>query len=356
MEKKERQSVTQIQSELNRILKHRTNSEACLFNLIVYTQEPQRTAYFTEVVNMIRKQFPCRIIFITENRSSKENDFQVHTVCEKDVDGGGFLCDQIFIQVSGQDIQQVYFLLFPLLVPDLPIYLLWGQDPTTEYTILPNLEHFATRLIFDAETTEDLQQFSRNMLNRMHSSSIQIIDMNWARIGGWREILAQIFDSSERLDQLANSNSIEFFYNDLPSELFNHPDTQAVYLQAWLASRLQWKFIKAEKENGSQIIYYQSCDQSRYIRLTPKTATDFESQDILGAEIYGNNGYECHIKRSSPEQVNIQSSNQFQCGLPFVLLMPILGSGRNFMQEIFYQKISNQYEPMLQLISLTRWS
>lgn len=343
---------------LNQILKKALTCEgtrACLFNLIVYTHEARRTAYFTEMVKMIRAQFPCRIIFITANTSAKKDGFKVTTLSEsKPANDDG--CDQIFIEASGQDIQRIYFLLFQLFVPDLPIYLLWGEDPTKDYTILPHLENFATRLIFDGEATEDLQQFSRDMLNRLDSSSFQIIDMNWARIEGWREVLAQIFDSSERLDQLAQANSIEIFYNNTPSELFIHPDTQAVYLQAWLASRLKWQLLKLEKQNESLIIHYKSSNQEHSIRLTPMINPKFESEDILGIEVLGDKGYECHMKRIRTEQVKVQSSNQSECELPFLLLMPTLQSGRNFMQEIFFQKMSDHYESMLHLISLTRWN
>lgn len=359
MEKKQNSSLD-IQTELNCLLKAQSDSEgarACLFNLIVYTHEPRRTAYFNEMVKMIKTQFPCRIIFITGNPSAKENYLHFRTTTEKNPDGSGFVCDQIFIEAAGQDINRVYFLLLPLFVPDLPIYLLWGQDPTIEYTILPHLEYFTTRLIFDAETSDDLKLFSQNMLNRIESCAIQIIDMNWARIGGWREVLAQIYDSPERLEQLATANNIEFIYNDRPSELFIYPEIQAIYLQAWLASRLEWHFVRAEKENGSQILYYQSNTQKNCrIQLTPKSDSKFEPEEILWMEVQGDNGYECHIKRISVDQVKVQASNQFQCELPFLLLMPTLRSGRSFMQEIFYQKASKQYEPMLKLISLVRWS
>jgi glucose-6-phosphate dehydrogenase assembly protein OpcA len=354
-----KQNSPNIQAELNRLLKSQANSEgakACLFNLIVYTDEPRRTTYFHELVKMIKTQFPCRIIFIQGNPSAKENIFRVHAKTEKNPDGSGFACDQIFIEAAGQDVNRVYFLLLPLFIPDLPIYLLWGQDPTTEYTILPHLEHFATRLIFDAEATEDLQQFSRDMLNRMHSSSIQIVDMNWARIGGWRDVLAQIYDSPERFEQLATAHNIELIYNDRPSELFVHLDIQAIYLQAWLASHLEWQFLRAEKENESQVLYYQSNQKERRVQLTPRTDSHFESEEILAMEVKGSNGYEGHIKRISSDQVKVQASNQFQCELPFLLLMPTLRSGRSFMQEIFYQRTSGQYELMLKLISLVKWS
>lgn len=344
--------------ELNRILKKALNCEgerACLFNLIVYTHEARRTAYFTEMIKMIRTQFPCRIIFITANTSAKNDDFKVSSLSDENSEKGIGACDQIFIEASGQDIQRIYFLLFPLFVPDLPIYLLWGEDPTKDYTILPHLENFATRLIFDAEATEDLQQFSRDMLNRMESSSFQIVDMNWARIEGWREVLAQIFDSPERFDQLAKANHIEVFYNDTPSELFIHPDTQAVYLQAWLASRLKWQFLSIEKEKSSLVIHYKSENKGHSIQLTPMVDAKFESEDILTIEVMGD-GYECHMKRIRNEQVKVQASNQSECQLPFLLLMPTLRSGRNFMQEIFFQKMSDHYASMLHLISLTRWN
>lgn len=353
-------SKNNIPAELNRILKAPANSEgakACLFNLIVYSQEPLLQAYFADIVKMIRTQFPCRIFMITGNPSAKENEFHVKTLTEKNPDGTGFLCDEIYIDAAGQDVNRVPFLLLPLLVPDLSTYLLWGRDPTTEQSILPHLEHFATRLIFDAKTTEDLQQFSREMLTRMNSSPIQIIDMNWARIGGWREILAQIYDSAERLEQLATATHIELKYNGQQGGLFIHPETQAIYLQAWLASRLEWQFQKAEKDNGSQVLYYQNTHQKPcQIHLTPLSNANFEAEEILEIEVQGESDYEGHIKRISPDQVKIQASNQYECGLPFLLLMPTLRSGRSFMQEIFYQKASGQYKEMLELVSLVKWS
>lgn len=347
------------QDERNQLLKLQTRgdgSKACLFNLIVYTQESRRTQYFKEIVKMIMTQFPCRIIFIQGNPTSKENDFRVQINTETTQSEQGLTCDQIFIEASGQDIKQVYFFILPLFVPDLPIYLLWGQNPLSEQTIFPHLEHFATRLIFDSETSEDLQQFSRDMLKRISASSIQIVDMNWARIEGWREIIAEIFDSPERLEQLVKADLIQIFYNDRPSELFLHPETQAIYLQAWLASRLGWQFEKANQEQHPNVLYYQSPHSSHRIELIPQANQEFEAEEILEIRVRGPDGYECDLKRTNFDQVEMHASNQFQCELPLVLLMHILQSGRNFMQEIFFQKTSEHYVAMLKLISLVKWS
>lgn len=328
--------------------------KACLFNLIIYTLDPKRTAYFSEMVNIIKNQFPCRIIFIQGNPLGKNNELSIKTE-----NGGktqkGFTSDQIYIEASGQAFYQVYFLLLPLLVPDLPIFLLWGQNPTTEYTLLPRLELFSTRLIFDAETTEDLQQFSREMLIRLNSSSIQIADMNWAKIAGWREVFAQIFDSEERMEQLASSHVIDIIYNDNRSEELLHPNIQALYFQAWLASRLGWQLLKVEKIADTQTITYQSKQMIRKVCLCHKKNERFDPEDILSIEIQGDMGYACHITRQSATQISVQASNQYQCELPLTLLMPTLLSGRSFMQEIFYQKMSEQYGQMLEKLCTVKW-
>jgi glucose-6-phosphate dehydrogenase assembly protein OpcA len=356
MEIKQNTPSDDIQEKLNRLRTPGFGEEnkACLFNLIVYAHETRRTQYFKEVVKTIMSQFPCRIFFIEGNPSSKEDYFRVQISTEKSQDEKGIICDQVFIEAAGQDINRVYFLLLPLFVPDLPIYLLWGQDPATEYSILPHLQHFATRLIFDSETSEELQLFSYDMLNRIGSSN-QIVDMNWARIGGWREVIAETFDSRERFDLLTTANNIQVTYNDRPSDLFLHPKTQAIYLQAWLVTRLGWHFQNAEKKDLSQIINYQSSQGIHQIQLDPKTNENFESGEILGLTVEGSN-YICHLKRLDNDQVEVQASNQFECDLPFTLYMPTLRSGRSFMQEIFYQKTSDQYLPTLQLISLVKWS
>lgn len=346
------------QKEITRLLKSQHNGErpkACLFNLIVYSHEARRTESLKEIVRMVASQFPCRIIVIQCNPDSKVNDLKVKITTEKTNAECTIACDHIMIEASGLEINKVYFLLLPLFVPDLPVYLLWGEDPTTENTILPHLQRFATRLIIDSESTNDLQMFCWDIQNRMQSSTLQIVDMNWARIGGWREVLAHIFDSQERFKQLTEVKTIEIFYNDRPSDVLLHPDIQSIYLQAWLASRLKWEYQKAEKENQSQVIFYRSGDSIRKIKLTPKTDQKYQAEEIVGLLFQGSD-YECGLKRISTDQVQVHASNQSECVLPFILIMPTLKSGRSFMQEIFYQKVSEHYAPVLNLMSLVKWS
>ena len=349
-------ALARLKIDCNQVLKQQDLSQPCLFNLIVYTQETHSIRYLQAMVEMILSQFPCRIIFIQEHLSDKgkeTSELQMEMKQKKEKD---FSCEQVFINVSEKEIDQVYFLLLPLLVPDLPIYVFWGQDPTTSHSLFPHLEKMATRLFFDSETTDDLQKFSQGLLSRLQNTSIQIVDMNWARITGWREVFAQVFDCVERLTQLETAQQIQIIYNNRPSELSFYPMIQAIYFQAWIASRLGWTFQKAEKRDHRDILTYRKNEQSHQIELIPQVDENFEAEEILEIKINGLDGYENQLKRTEADQVKVHAHNQSECELPFTLLMPSFRSARTFMQEIFFQQTHAHYPPLLNLMCAVKWS
>jgi glucose-6-phosphate dehydrogenase assembly protein OpcA len=332
-----------------------SKSKACLFNLIVYAQDSHHIENFNEIINMIMKQLPCRIIFIQADVSTSTNSYlKVKTVSEPLKDNKNVSFDKILIEAGGNELDKVSFIVLPYLIPDIPIYLLWGRDPLHEKTILPKLKHYATRLIFDSECTDNLRDLSQALLEQMNGLGIQILDLNWARTGGWREVIAKTFDSEERFNQLKNANTVKIKYNNISSPTFFHPETQAIYLQAWLASRLGWTFNKTEKNHETLSIYYQG-SQPVKMELIPEKREDFPSEDLLEIEVSDQNDYVCTITRKSENHVVVHSSNQVQCQIPFSLLLPTL-KGRTFIQDVFYHRISSHYAPMLQLISLAQWS
>ncbi len=330
-----------------------TRMKACLFNLIVYTHEPRRTDYFKQVVDLIIGQFPCRIFFIIAEQEASHNTPSVELLTTPLKSNAALTCDYMIIKASGESINEVPFLILPFFVPDLPIYLLWGQDPTTENAILPHLLLYATRLIFDSECTKNLRRFSQDMLSKLHLTSIPMIDMNWTRSSGWREIFAQTFDTRERVEQLAGAEKVIISYNDYPDPLFFHPETQAIYFQAWLACRLKWKFLRSSKDEDFNI-FYESKEGPVHIQLKAESHKEFPSEELLKVEITGKKDYHCLLERSADQQVIFKASNQNQCELPFSLMLSNIDSGRAFMQEMFYQKMSDHYSSMLTLISQTK--
>lgn len=319
--------------------------KACLFNLILFSKDPQRTTYFQDVVRLIGTQFPCRVIFIQEVKASS---LKVSVSVETREEAPGLICEQIFLEAGHQELARIPFIILPLIVPDLPIYLLWGQDPLTEKVILPTLQPYASRLIFDSEGSDNLQLFAQNMLKLLKNHPTQITDMNWARMGGWRQVLAQTFDCQERVDQLSSSKTIKIIYNNRVTDLTLHPQRQALYLQAWLAVQLGWEFDRIEHDQASIRLYYKNGPD---VILEGKVESHFSSEEILEIEMTDQAHFLYSFKRKGPEQVIIYCNTMDRCELPFTLLLPNIWSGRVFMREVLYHPTSVQYAHMLELIS-----
>ncbi|MBA3723176.1 MAG: glucose-6-phosphate dehydrogenase assembly protein OpcA [Parachlamydiaceae bacterium] len=326
-----------------------SNLKASLFNLVIFTHEPRRTAYFQDIAQMIAKQFPCRIIFIQADNSVKEPYLRVKLQNNKDK--FGMNCDFISIEVGGSYLDRVRFLILPYFITDLPIYLLWGQDPTIETAILPYLQNDSTRLVFDPECSENLQKFSQRLLKQHETSPVEITDMDWARLRGWREVLNKVFDCQERIDQLNSSKIIKIIYNNRPSDPFFHPQTQAFYFQAWLAAQLKWEFVEMKKENDNTTLYYTLGKHQIKIILQGESRQHLPTEEILEFEASNQSNFLYCLTHKGENQVLVHCNTIDRCELPFTLFLPNISSGRTFMQEIFYKKTSEQYFHMLKMIS-----
>lgn len=272
--------------------------KACLFNLIIYTQDFHRIPYFQEIIQSIIDKFPCKIIFIKGN-SDPFQDY-LHTEMTRATIRIGdqeIICDQFIIDVSHKNLTKVPFFILPQLIPDLPIYLLWGQDPTQEHEILPHLHRFADRVIFDSEATESLQDFSKKMIEQVKKMKGEIVDMNWVRLGGWRNVLLQTFDTKDRINWLANSRQIKIVYNVIDNPSIQHQETQSIYLQAWLATQLKWKFSSLEAHEKNTRIIYKNKRGEITIDLIIQTEPSLSPGDLLSIEVVCENNHSFNMVR-----------------------------------------------------------
>ncbi|MDP1879700.1 MAG: glucose-6-phosphate dehydrogenase assembly protein OpcA [Parachlamydiaceae bacterium] len=330
--------------------------KACLFNLIIYMNDAQRTDYFKEITAHLIKQFPCRIFFIEKVENPTKDELELKITTDVNENNRGLNCDHIYIRASEKNLYRVPTLILPLFVPDLEIYTIWGEDPTLENPILPYFEKLAKKLVFDAKGVEDLQEFTRNILKRIESSSSEIVDMTWARINGWREVLSQTYDSPERLEQLETAHSIKITYHQPHDCQALHSSTKAIYLQGWIASSLGWKFESKQQKEGHLILKYSSSKGNHSIELIPGNNPFFLAEEILEIEVTGPNDYQCTFKRQNKQKVEVHAFNQYQCELPFILLMPTLETGKNLIQQMIYLKVSHHYHSLIRLLSSINWS
>lgn len=315
-------------------------AKACLFNLIVFTSESRCMSYFQGLVDMIMERFPCRVMFIRSSPSDKSLGLRISVATRLG-------CDQVTIETGSTEQEKIPFLILPHFVSDLPVYLLWGEDPSIPNPLFAPLEKLCQRIIFDSAFIENLANFSKTILNPAIHPDSDIVDINWARMRGWREIFAQTFDTPERIEALKNAKALTIWYNKTTSELLTHQENQAFCLQGWLAAQLGWSFQNLQRNPEEILLQYKTIA----ITLRSTATASFLPEEIMKIEITGDKDMLCDLVRQGPSQVIVHWSTADKCDLPFTLLLPDIKKGKTFMREIFYEPASAHYTNMLRMVS-----
>lgn len=347
--------VADIEKELSALWNNRQTKKqirASLFNLIIYSPNQQEANTLNEIVHAIVEKFPCRIIFIHGDHRPEQNYMQV-TVSNAIIGHGDFsiVCDQINIEVSCSQMHRVPYIILPHVVQDLPIYLLWGQNPLMDNHILPALRAYAEKLIFDSDCG-DFQKFSKPMLGLMDAWNISFMDINWARVSGWRSVIAQTFDNDKALHDLQFCNSIKIVYNKKPVPSGQKQKIPSLYLQGWLAAQLGWTYAGNRVEDSTLVLCYQKEDHKIEIFLVGKENNDFFPGSIFSFELEGPKEHSYAILRmGADDRVVTHICSMEQCEMPFILRLGDLNRGTYFMQEFFYKQAGEHYRNMLRIIS-----
>src|ERR1700722_1253539 len=163
-------SPEDIQKELNRIwesLETKNVTRASLFNLIFYMQKDHRTGYIHRLAREIGEEFPSRMIFVSIDKKAAQ-DFLKTEVSILSSNKGEFdvACDYIQIETAGTHNERIPFMILPHLLHDLPVYLLYAEDPSIEDQLCDKIGALAGRMIFDSESTDHLPRFSMSILEK----------------------------------------------------------------------------------------------------------------------------------------------------------------------------------------------
>ncbi len=113
-----------------------------------------------------------------------------------------------------------------LLLPDLPVFLLWVAPPALDGPLFAGLASLATRVVTDSTRFPDT-------LDRLHglveSGQHVVTDLAWTKITGWREVVASVFDDAGARERLPSLERIAIRF-------VAGSDAQARLLAGWLAA------------------------------------------------------------------------------------------------------------------------
>ncbi len=313
---------------------------ACLFNLIVFNKLSPRTDYIRDIVQKVSEKYPCRVLFIS---SDPESAHPYLKTAVSIVGNGSIACDYIDIGVSGPDIERVPFVLLPHIIPDLPVSLLWTEDPHLHHPLFSPLLKLASRVIFDSESADSLLAFSEEILLLKKETLIDTADLNWARTEGWRDLIASLFDSKEKFDQIED---VRITYNSRQTESFCHLKVQSMYFLAWLSSRLNWKFKKASR-------HLEFIFENQKGEIHAAEWEKLGSGTIISIDLATKDGslYQCARNPNSYHHVSIQISSPTKCELPYQFVLGQTATGHSLVKEIITKGTSRHYLDMLKELS-----
>ncbi len=333
--------------------------KACLFNLIVISYDLERGLYCQELVRIITERFPCRIISVRAEQDT-QYDFirKTWSTLVVGTEGSRITCDALSIEASTNQLKQVPFLILPNIVPDLPVYIILAHDPTQDQLLLNQIESYANRLIFGTPSVDSMQRFATSVRQMIKAKPIQFIDIAWARSKGWREVLSRVLAEPEKLEACKGATNIHIVYSAQPGIASTRYELQALYLQAWLASRLGWTLLSVENSRATPRITYQTPQGSSLVITFGIQNSDILSQGaIWSIEINGSSEHHFLISHERDSRhVNVHASGPDRCDMPYSIFISNYQRGAALINELFYQPPSDHYLAMLNVFDSEIWN
>lgn len=149
-----------------------------------------------------------------------DSDLKVHaSLIAQD---GGLYVERLLLDANAEQLQGA---ILPLLRPATVNHVWWGSDSQPTGTLLSELTEVADQIIADSLT-----------LDIPPSRHYALADLGWSRSAGWREAIAQVFDSPDAARKLRDVHALVVRYNgrnDLPARLF----------AGFIASTLGWRSL-----------------------------------------------------------------------------------------------------------------
>ncbi|MFQ5701101.1 MAG: glucose-6-phosphate dehydrogenase assembly protein OpcA [Acidobacteriota bacterium] len=244
--------VAAIEQELKRLWKESSRPaegqaapavmRACQLNLVICCWGEKQAVEATGTAAQVAAVRPSRVIMtVVDPDASEPLRATITAHCAFTSEGGRgkqVCCEQITLTVGTHAVGRLPGAVLPLLLADLPVVLwyvgdlqLGGDDPTSD--LARDLMEAADRIVVDSRRFADLAK----RFEQLAAVGRPIADLSWARLRGWREVIAGMFDNPafENHPQLIQEIAIEEETNDAEGP------AAAILLGAWMASRLGWR-------------------------------------------------------------------------------------------------------------------
>ena len=225
-----------VEAELARMQRELTSSEVrtSLFNLVVMSPDAQR-AMVDEALNYLLGKRAARVIHIV-NSTEQESRLDVSARCFTDRERKGVCFQEVIITNGTDEAGGAPGSWIPLLVRDIPTYILWLDTISGREQLFSHVQSQADKVIVDTDHCVELGDEPEALLATLSSvaanEGVPLADFSWKRLRPYQRLTAGAFDGEGReqwLDEIVRI-SVRGLAR-MAGELFG----------LWLAERLGWR-------------------------------------------------------------------------------------------------------------------
>ncbi len=226
--------VQAVEAELSRIQRELTSSEVrtSLFNLVVMSPDAERVKA-DEAVNYLLGKRAARVIQIV-NKDTQESSLDVSARCFVDREHKG-VCFQEIIITNGRDgAGGAPGSWIPLLVRDIPTYVLWLDTLGGKEALFSHVHGQADKVLVDSDHCVDLGDDPDHVLTVLSrvavAEAVPVADFSWRRLRPYQRLVAGAFDAdaAQWLGEIVRVRAAGF------------RPTSGRLLGLWFAERLGW--------------------------------------------------------------------------------------------------------------------
>ena len=260
-------SAEQIERELARLRMNddgTLGARASVLNLLVVTDE-ESAGNVTRIISELSGRYPSRAILMISDPSEEEANLEIGLSAFCSVRGGGgdqVCAEQITIHVEGPPAKHLESLAGPLLIPDLPVFLWYPNGDIPRSPECGGMAALADRLILDSGAADGCETFLRGMANLLEDCVLAVGDLQWAALSPWRSLVADLFATQGRAEELAKIRRVE---------ILHHPsgECQALLFAGWLSAALGWCPESGGRTEESRVFHFAGPSDQVTAELTP---------------------------------------------------------------------------------------
>ncbi|HYK89656.1 MAG TPA: glucose-6-phosphate dehydrogenase assembly protein OpcA [Acidobacteriota bacterium] len=261
---------------------------ACSCNVVAIADTQEEAGMMPPILAKVSEWHPCRSI-ITYRESDSEgaqHDARPHmhawisAQCSIPFPGGPQICcEAITLSAQGQAFADLPNTVLSLLMPDLPIFLYWRSFRGENRAMVERLAQFSNLLIVDSHAAKEDRSNRERLLELLDSppGNMPVRDLNWSRLTAWRDLIAQFFDPPSSRHYAREISEVEIYRAiEAPGKV----PTRTLLLTGWLASRLGWRRISAERVGDQWLSRWNSRQGEILVRFSGQPSTSDEAPGI----------------------------------------------------------------------------